>query len=50
MTGRGRFIELQATAEKIAFDDAQLAALVSLGRKGVSELIEVQKQVLEPAV
>jgi ribonuclease PH len=50
MTGRGRFIELQATAEKIAFDDAPLAAIVSLGRKGVSELIEVQKQVLEPAV
>ncbi|MBI2688492.1 MAG: ribonuclease PH [Acidobacteria bacterium] len=44
MTGAGRFIELQATAEHKAFDDAQLALLLSLGKQGVSELIALQKQ------
>src|SRR5689334_10724260 len=46
MTGAGQFVELQATAEKVAFDDGQLAKLLELGRSGVSQLIAVQKQVL----
>jgi ribonuclease PH len=46
MTGSGRFVELQATAEKSAFDDAQLAGLVALGRAGIQELVAIQKQVL----
>jgi ribonuclease PH len=45
MTGSGRFVELQATAEKIAFDDDQLAALVALGRAGVRSLVEIQQSV-----
>lgn len=44
MTGAGKFVELQATAEHKEFDDDQLATLLSLGRKGVKELIELQKQ------
>ena len=47
MTGKGQFVELQATAERNAFDDAQLAGLIQLGRAGVGELIELQKKVLE---
>ena len=43
MTGSGRFVELQATAEKTAFDDEQLASLVALARVGIAELILVQK-------
>jgi ribonuclease PH len=43
MTGSGQFVELQATAEKTAFDDAQLASLVALARAGIAELILVQK-------
>jgi ribonuclease PH len=43
MTGSGQFVELQATAEKTAFDDAQLASLVALARVGIAELIIVQK-------
>ena len=46
MTGAGQFVELQATAEKIAFDDAQLGRLLELGRSGVTQLIEVQKKAL----
>jgi ribonuclease PH len=43
MTGSGAFVELQATAEKTPFDDAQLSALLALGRQGIAELITVQK-------
>jgi ribonuclease PH len=43
MTGSGQFVELQATAEKTAFDDAQLAALLGLARAGISELIAAQR-------
>jgi len=46
MTGAGQFVELQATSEKTPFDDAQLASLLELGRHGVRQLIEVQKEAL----
>jgi ribonuclease PH len=44
MTGSGRFVELQATAEKTAFDDDQLASLIGLARHGIRDLIVIQKQ------
>ncbi|HEY4359644.1 MAG TPA: ribonuclease PH [Bryobacteraceae bacterium] len=43
MTGSGRFVELQATAEKIAFDDDQMAEMMALGRRGIVELVELQR-------
>ncbi len=43
MTGSGKFVELQATGEKTAFDDAQLATLLALARTGIEELIAVQR-------
>src|ERR1700689_3287591 len=43
MTGSGHFVEVQATAEKTAFDDAQLAALLSLARAGIADLVAIQK-------
>ncbi len=49
MTGAGRFIEVQATAERVAFDDSQLAELIALGRAGVVEMIAQQKQALGEA-
>ncbi len=49
MTGAGQFIELQATAEKTAFDDEQLGKLLGLGRRGVSELIAMQRGVIGAA-
>jgi ribonuclease PH len=48
MTGSGRFVELQATAEKTAFDDPQLASLLALGRRGVEDLIAIQRQFETP--
>jgi ribonuclease PH len=44
MTGSGRFIEVQATAEHMPFDDDQMAKLISLARSGIGQLVEVQKK------
>jgi ribonuclease PH len=46
MTGSGRFVELQATAEKTPFDDEQLAQMTSLARRGIADLFEIQKAAL----
>jgi ribonuclease PH len=43
MTGSGKFVEVQATAEKSAFDDAQLATLLGLARTGIQDLTLMQK-------
>ena len=43
MTGAGKFVEVQATAEKSAFDDVQLAALLGLARAGIQDLVAIQK-------
>lgn len=43
MTGEGEFIELQGTGEESSFSEAELAAMIALGKKGVSELIELQQ-------
>jgi ribonuclease PH len=45
MTGSGRFIEVQATAEHTPFDDGQMAELIALARGGITRIIEIQKQV-----
>ena len=46
MTGAGKFVELQATAEQDPFDDAQLAELMKLAKKGCGELIAKQREML----
>ena len=46
LTGAGRFVELQATAEKTPFDDGELAKLVEIARRGIRELFEIQKSAL----
>jgi ribonuclease PH len=45
-TGRGRFIELQGTAEQTPFDDEELQALMAAADKGIKELIALQKKAL----
>jgi len=45
MTGAGRFVEVQATAEHSPFDDGQMARLMALARAGIAQLIEIQKKV-----
>jgi ribonuclease PH len=49
MTGAGRFVELQGTGEEATFDADELAAMIALARKGVSELNALQRAVLGSA-
>jgi len=46
MTGAGKFVEVQATAEHVAFDDDQMARLIALARVGIGQLIELQKRAI----
>jgi ribonuclease PH len=46
MTEEGHFIEVQGTAEGVAFDRATLNSLLDLAAEGISDLIALQKQVL----
>ncbi len=46
MTGKGRFVEIQGTAEKNPFSREQLQQLLALGSDGISGLIAIQKQTL----
>jgi ribonuclease PH len=48
MTGAGRFVELQATAEGEPFSQEELDALVELAAGGIRELIAQQKRALNP--
>jgi ribonuclease PH len=43
MTGSGKFIEIQGTAEHTPFDTKDLTSLLALAEKGIKELIKVQK-------
>ena len=43
MTGNGNIVEIQMTAEKDPFSQDQLLVLLGLARKGVSELVALQK-------
>jgi ribonuclease PH len=46
MTGAGRFIEVQGTAEGSPFSRSELDDLLALAEKGIFELIELQKATL----
>ena len=46
MTGQGGLVEIQGTAEGAPFSDEELAALIKLARKGIGELIRLQKEVI----
>lgn len=46
MTGSGKFVEIQATAEHTPFEDSQLEELLDLARAGISELRTVQQRAL----
>jgi ribonuclease PH len=47
MTGSGKFIELQATAEGQPFDEVQLAQMMRLAKQGCIELVARQREVLQ---
>src|SRR5438105_8827225 len=43
ITGGGRIVEVQATAEKIPFSEEQFLNLLALAKKGVMKLVDLQK-------
>jgi len=47
MTGSGRFIEVQGTAEKEPFRKKDLDSLISLAEDGIREIIGMQKKALK---
>jgi len=46
LTGSGKIVEIQATAEDFAFERDQFNALLDLAEKGTAELNEMQHEVL----
>ncbi len=48
MTGGGRFVEVQGTAEGEPFTREEMAGLIDLASKGISELVALQRSALQP--
>ncbi|MCK9419207.1 MAG: ribonuclease PH [Nitrospirae bacterium] len=46
MTGRGKIVEVQGTAEGEPFSKAELTELLALGEKGIRALVKKQKEIL----
>ena len=46
MTGAGHFVEVQGTAEGVAFTRAEMDQLLALAEKGIAELVQLQQQAL----
>jgi len=46
MTDRGEWVEVQATGEHAAYTDEQLAAMLKLGRRGIEQLFQTQRDAL----
>ena len=46
MTGAGHFVEVQGTAEGVAFTRSEMDALLGLAEQGIGQLILLQKQAL----
>ena len=44
MVGRGSFVEVQGTGEGGTFSEAQMSGLLKLAKKGIKELLAIQKK------
>ena len=44
IAGSGKLVEIQATAEGAAFEEAEFQTLMALAKNGISELVALQKQ------
>jgi ribonuclease PH len=47
MTGDGRFVEVQATAEKVPFDRGRLDELLDLAAAGIDDLQHFQREAVD---
>ena len=48
LTGAGRLVEVQGTAEGATFDRGQLDQMLDLAAKGIAELTAIQGKALSP--
>jgi ribonuclease PH len=46
MTSTGKFVEIQGTGEEATFDDEELHSLLSLAKKGIQQLLSLQRESL----
>ena len=49
-TDKGRFVELQGTAEGATFSDDEMQAMLALAKSGIGQLVEKQREVLGPSL
>jgi ribonuclease PH len=50
MTGRQEFIEIQGTAERKSFNKDQMDGLITLAKKGIVDLIDIQRNLLKDTI
>src|SRR5690348_3543289 len=46
LTGQGGLVEIQGTAEGAPFSDEEFASMLKLARKGIGELVDLQKKAI----
>jgi ribonuclease PH len=46
MTGSGKFIEVQGTAESAPFSKRQMERMAEIAQQGIKELVKAQKKVI----
>ena len=46
MTGKGRFVEIQGTAEGLPFSKAQMEGLITLAKHGIEEIVGLQRRLI----
>jgi ribonuclease PH len=46
MTGSGKFVEVQGTAEQAPFSNRDLIRMIDAAKKGIGEIVEIQKKVI----
>jgi ribonuclease PH len=49
-TEKGRFVELQGTAEAGAFTEEEMTAMIGLAKSGIAQLVAKQREVLAPII
>ena len=47
MTGAGHYVEVQGTAEGVAFTRAEMDQLLGLAEQGIAQLVQLQQQALQ---
>jgi ribonuclease PH len=49
-TEKGRFVELQGTAEGATFSEEEMQAMIALAKSGIGQLVAKQREVLAPVL